>query len=217
MEDIAAPPEVKEQIQQRMKDSKVISDMEKRVLDALNVAAKEIVNNVPIEKSALLHDPFKNETEYTVMALSAIVKFLEEKGYNFALKALIAETNFKNADKYEAPNIKDILDNLMEQEEEENFEVVDDQDEQNDEDDHQQEIDDDSEQDLSIDLSDENSDEEIPKAKPQPKVEEKPVEKKPEPTPAFFQQFNQRKIPPAQNIKKIDFDSNSYIVSVKDL
>lgn len=223
MEGIEAPPEVKEKIQQKMKESKKISEIEKRVLDALNTAAKEIVNNVPLEKSSLIHDPFKAESEYTVMTLSSVIKFLEEKGYNFALKSLIAESNYRIADKYHAPSINDILSNLIDNEEEEqienNHEEEENEQEVEDDDNAIQNDEDDSQQDLSVDLSDEVSDEDepAPKPKPEPKKEEVQQPKQPEKMPAVFQQNTQRKIPPAQNIKKADFDSNQYIVSVKDL
>ena len=213
---IEAPPEVKEEIEKRLKENGTIAKLEKSVLDALNVAAKE-VSTKSTAPSSLEHRPMKSADENTMIALEAIYQFLKERELDFTLKCLEEETGVKQTDKYGKLDICKILEKVNE-DEGENNDFLAEKNNKNVEDEEENEVLISNSSDGSfLEIDNEDDDE-----KPEPKKVEKPVEvKKPvEEKPAvnaFVETEIVRNIPPPITITKTEFEINDKIYLVSNL
>ena len=113
-QEVSIPPEVREKINERLRENDVIEDIQDQVKKAMKIARNEIKEKK--EPSELLQFPLKGKDEYEQEAYQAVVKYLESRGLKFTLSTLLEESG---ESKPEQNNALDILEYMTAAEPEE--------------------------------------------------------------------------------------------------
>lgn len=116
MAKIEAPAEVQNQISEKLKESGFLDSLNKKVLEALNQAARAISTKSELPKSLITQPRSIMDTKNEAIALQAIYQYLKANGLNYTLSTLQSETTINIDNRSPQINILEVFKSQAEEE-----------------------------------------------------------------------------------------------------